>query len=98
LKLSRNPSIQTKLLPDGHVVLFSAEYDWAHTLSPLAGIAWEYCDGTASFDEIVKLVSETAGITDAAEIEKELKQLFDELTGVGLLQQTSAVDSPKVTA
>lgn len=41
------------MLPDGHVVIFSSSSDWAHTITPLAGIAWEFCDGENSVEDIV---------------------------------------------
>jgi len=44
IRPKRNPNVQTKMLPDGHVVIFSNDSDWAHTITPLAAIAWEYCD------------------------------------------------------
>lgn len=90
LKPVRNPQVQTKLLPDGHVVLFCEEHAWAHTLSPLAGIAWEYCDGELSFDEIVQQVSDTAGLQSADEIKAQLEELFDSLTTAGLLTSPAA--------
>lgn len=86
MKPIRNPSVQTKLLPDGHVVLFSQENDWAHTLTPLAGIAWEYCDGELSEDEIVKVVADAAGSSSDGEIKENLQSLFTELRESGLLQ------------
>lgn len=85
MKPLRNPIVQTKLLPDGHIVLFAKEHDWAHTLSPLAGIAWEYCDGEHSVDEIVDQVAEIAGLQSSNEIKPDMAQLFEELCGSGLL-------------
>lgn len=85
VKPTRNPNVQTKLLPDGHIVLFAQQHDWAHTLTPLGGIAWEFCDGQHSFDEIVDCVVETAGIQDSATIKTDLTKLFEELSGSGLL-------------
>ncbi len=81
----RNPNVKSKLLPDGHVVLFAQDHDWAHTLSPLGGIAWEYCDGEHSVDEIVQFVAETAGVQSSTEFKSGITQLFEELCGSGLL-------------
>ncbi|MGH9548216.1 MAG: PqqD family protein [Terriglobales bacterium] len=89
VKPVRNPDVQSKLLPDGHVVLFSQQNEWAHTLTPLAGIAWEYCDGELTIEEIVQCVSEAAGIQSVDEIRTNLTALFDELLGSGLLSSES---------
>ena len=83
-KLTRNPEVETKLLPDGHVVLFSSQNDWAHTLTPLGGIAWEFCDGENTIDQIIELVASTAEVnTDV--VSGELKTLCNELVDSGLL-------------
>jgi hypothetical protein len=83
-KLLRNPDVETKMLPDGHVVLFSPQTDWAHTLSPLGGIAWEFCDGENTVDEIIELVANTVEV-NSKEVSGELKTLCDELVESGLL-------------
>jgi hypothetical protein len=85
VKPTRNPDVQTKLLPDGHIVLFAKDHDWAHTLTPLGGIAWEFCDGQHSVDEIVEFVVETAGIQSSETLKTDLTTLFEELAGSGLL-------------
>src|SRR5262249_5228194 len=85
VKPKRNPIVQTKLLPDGHIVLFAEDHDWAHTLTPLAGIAWEYCDGESTVDDIIDQVAETAGLQSSSDIKPDLSKLFEELYGSGLL-------------
>jgi hypothetical protein len=85
VKPIRSAHVTTKLLPDGHIVLMSEQTNWAHTLSPLAGIAWEFCDGDLSFEEIVERVCETAGVTSVESIKPELTKLFSELTESGLV-------------
>ena len=49
----RNPDLQTKLLPDGHVVVFNETTLWAHILSPSGAVIWEFCDGQHSLDAIM---------------------------------------------
>ena len=87
MKPVRNRQVRTKLLPDGHIVLFCEQTDWAHTLSPLAGIAWEFCDGQNTVDEIVASVAQTAGLEASTSIREELAKLLDELLESGLLRQ-----------
>lgn len=90
MKPKRNPDIETKLLPDGHVVIFSNKSDWAHTVTPLAAIAWEFCDGEHSVDEITKCVIECAKIDGPlSQIQPEITQLLNELEQSGLLSDCS---------
>lgn len=90
----RNPDVQSKLLPDGHVVLFATDHEWAQTISPLAGIAWEFCDGCHSIDEIVEQVKTIAGLDATTSIKTEMSRLLDELLESGLLieHETEAHD------
>jgi hypothetical protein len=81
----RNPDVKAKLLPDGHVVLFSEKTDWAHTLTPLAGIAWEFCDGGHDIDEITSRVAQTAGIEAAGSVRDQINEFLDSLLAAGLL-------------
>lgn len=85
-KLCRHPSIQTTALPDGHAVLMSKDTEWAFTITPVAAIAWEFCDGTNTFEEIVahvQAVPEFEPVT--ANLSTELAPLFEELTDAGFL-------------
>lgn len=87
LRPKRNPDVQTKMLPDGHVVIFSKENDWAHTITPLAAIAWEYCDGNHSVDEIVECVR---AFTTDGDIKPAICELLNELAQGGLVSDTTA--------
>ena len=81
----RNPEIQTTLLPDGHVVLFSTKTDWAHTLNPVGAIVWEFCDGQHEAAHIVDEVVLLTGSDHAGQINGEVAALLDELTAKGLI-------------
>jgi len=81
----RNPDIVTKLLPDGHAVLFSPNNNWAHTITPLAAVAWEFCDGTNSTDDISTRVAEIAESQPDPELTDKVKTLIRELQDSGLL-------------
>ena len=86
----RNPDIQTKMLPDGHVVIFSQQSDWAHTITPLAAIAWEFCDGEHSVEEIAKEVLTYSESPDASEIQPAICALIDNFAQGGLVSDTNA--------
>ena len=92
MKPIRNSAIQSKLLPDGHVVLVSQENDWAHTLTPLAGIAWEFCDGEHSEQEIIEMVAEVSGVGTAEQIHADIQKLFAELKETGLLSDSATAE------
>jgi hypothetical protein len=90
----RNPEIRTRLLPDGHAVLFSGQSDWAHTITPLAAVAWEFCDGQNSEDEIFSKVAEIAEAGDDAELRNIVKILIRDLKDSGLLVDASSGANP----
>lgn len=50
---TRNPELQTKLLPDGHAVVFNEVTLWAHILSPSGAVIWEFCDGEHTLNAIL---------------------------------------------
>lgn len=84
----RKAGVKATVLPEGHVVLFDTTTDWAHTLNPLAAMAWELSDGEHSVpdivDEIVSLVEELP--LDSRELELQLTEFFEELTSAGFLE------------
>ncbi len=85
----RNPDVESKLLPDGHVVIFSNSSEWAHTVTPLAAIAWEFCDGEHSVDEIVKCVIEYSNLGGSdLQIQPAISELLDEFAQSGLVSFT----------
>lgn len=91
MKPKRNSNIQTKLLPDGHVVIFSNNSDWAHTITPLAAIAWEYCDGEHSVDDIVSCVLEYAGEgANGATLQPVISELLHDFEQSGLVTDISS--------
>jgi len=81
----RDDQIETTLLPDGHVVLVPKQSDWAHTLSPLGALVWEFCDGTNSVNEIVALVRTIPGIGERHSLEEEITALIAEFREDGFL-------------
>ncbi len=78
------------MLPDGHVVIFSQQSDWAHTITPLAAIAWEFCDGEHSIEEIVEQVLTYTESPSAAEIQPAITALLNDFAQGGLVSDTNA--------
>jgi len=85
VKPKRNPLIKTKVLPDGHVVLFNEANDWAHVLTPQGALLWELCDGSIELYEIFPTVGEATGRSSDGMLEQQLRQLVDELVSLDLL-------------
>lgn len=75
-KPKRNPEFNARLLPDGYVLIYSEKSSWVHTLTPLGGLVWEFCDGERTLDEIADLICSKANVPakreDIAELVKEL--------------------------
>lgn len=89
MKPKRNPDIETKMLPDGHVVIFSKKSDWAHTITPLAAIAWEFCDGEHSLEDIVSCVRDCANLNEGAansNLKPAISDLLNDFAKSGLVQ------------
>lgn len=89
MKPIRNPAVRTKVLPDGHVVLMSDESEWAHTITPVGGIAWEFCDGNNTFDEIINMVRAELPPDYAIDFRDELRSLLTQFVDAGLLLSAS---------
>ena len=90
----RSQDVETRILPDGYVVVFNKENRWAHTLTPLAAVMWEFCDGAHSLEQIVdeihklrdQLDEEHAhAIPEASDLHDAIKKTIDELSDQGLL-------------
>lgn len=84
MKPKRNDDIETRLLPDGHVVLFSKNSDWAHTITPMAAIVWEFCDGDNTPEQIAQRTREITQSSDA-ELASQIDKLLQEFEQSGLI-------------
>jgi hypothetical protein len=84
-KPKRDPDIQTSVLPDGHACLVSEKTEWAHTLTPLAALVWEFCDGNNSVDEIISELKAIPEVTIGPDFKQEVEALLEELSDGGFL-------------
>lgn len=82
LKPKRNLEFETRLLPDGYVLVYSEQSSLVHTLTPLGGLVWEFCDGESSAEEIADTISSIAKVPASQD---EVMQLVKELQVKGLL-------------
>lgn len=84
-KPKRNEQIKTSTLPDGHAVLVSKETDWAYTLTPIAALIWEFCDGTNTIDDIVSCIQAIPEFSANQCKREEVSELLAELDDGGFL-------------
>jgi hypothetical protein len=89
-KPRRSDEVDTKLLPDGYIVLYNIKTEWGHTLTPLGAVVWELCDGTLSVEEIVHHVGELTERSGDAELGAQVVKLVDEFVTLGLVHTESA--------
>jgi Coenzyme PQQ synthesis protein D (PqqD) len=84
-KPKRDKRIRTTMLEDGHVVLVYPDSNWVHTLSPLGGLVWEFCDGETTVDEIVAKISSIPGIVSRDSLSVEVAGLIRQFDEDGFL-------------
>jgi hypothetical protein len=86
--LERNARVKARLLPDGYVVLHSAEDNWVYTLTPLGGLVWEFCDGKNNIDSIANKISLMTDLSISPDQMTETFKLVAELQERGLLNSS----------
>lgn len=83
---TRNPEIKSTLMPDGYLVLLDVRTDWAHVLNPMGAIAWEFCDGAHSTDDIVNEIATIMEVDSRQNLSQQVDLLLKELRATGLVQ------------
>jgi hypothetical protein len=81
----RSPDVETKILPDGHVVLFCEKSNWAHTLTPVGALVWEFCDGENDLESIITSLGKIKELNGAVGLREETIELLQELTDAGFI-------------
>jgi hypothetical protein len=75
-KPKRRPEFEVNMLVDGSLVLFNNKTSIACTLTPLAALVWEYCDGAHTFSDIVSELRRIDEITQREGMEEEVQRLL----------------------
>jgi hypothetical protein len=88
-KLRRSDLITTKTLPDGHAVLVSKRTNWASTITPLAALAWEFCDGENTIEQIVEKIKLIPELQLQSDLTDEVSALLEDLVDAGFLEEES---------
>jgi hypothetical protein len=86
IRPTRNSSIESTVLPDGHVVLTGKSVDWAFTLTPLGGLVWAFCDGQNSAEDIATNLLSLQEVNRESISSEEIASLLKELEDAGLLE------------
>ena len=79
----RHKKIETRTIQGGQVVLRDRISNSSITLSPIAAMAWEFCDGLNTIDDIVESVGELIGNPEG--LHSKIKQLLNQLAEAGFL-------------
>lgn len=80
-KPKRSQEMESTSLPDGLVILVNKKTSWAHTLTPLGALVWEFCDGQNSVEEIVSNLKAIPEVGTRPTLDEEVAELvkqFDE--------------------
>lgn len=82
-KPKRSEEMESTSLPDGLVILVNKQTSWAHTLTPLGALVWEFCDGKNSVDEIVSNIKAIPEVGDRPTLHQEIADLVRQLDEEG---------------
>jgi len=97
-QLKRHPDVNAKILPDGYVLLHVKYINWVYTLTPLAGLVWEFCDGLNTVEEVVHRISEMKEVIADPQLPGQVAEFMAELEKAGLLIDKDITDIPALTA
>jgi hypothetical protein len=89
----RSNELETTSLPDGFAIIVNQKTSWAHTLSPLAALIWEFCDGQSSVDEIVASLQAIPEIGEKPSLKIEVEELIHQLGEDGFLVDDSDISA-----
>lgn len=74
-------------MPDGFVVLVNKKTSWAHTLTPLGALVWEFCDGENSLDEIISSIKAIPEVGERNSLNEEVSALIRQFEEEGFLSE-----------
>ncbi len=97
-RLIRRQDVHAKILPDGYVLLQDKETNWVYTLTPLAGMVWEFCDGNNLLEDVVGHIREIKEVGGEPGLEENLTELVADMEQAGLLvgcERTMAITQEK---
>lgn len=83
IRPKRDSEVEVNTLPDGHIVIFNPHTNLACTLTPVAALVWEFCDGSNTVDEIFQHLSSIDDIPPTPVL--KIQELVEELINSGLV-------------
>lgn len=78
--------MESTSLPDGMVILVNKKTSWAHTLTPLGALVWEFCDGDNSVEEIVASIKSIPEVGERSALDQEVNELVQQLDNEGFFE------------
>lgn len=78
--------MESTSLPDGMVILVNKKTSWAHTLTPLGALVWEFCDGDNSVEEIVANIKSIPEVGNRVTLDQEVSELVQQLDNEGFFE------------
>jgi hypothetical protein len=91
-RLQGRSEIETYILPDGSCLLFDPVLRQGHVLDATGALAWDYCDGTVSGDEIVDEIA--ALVPESLTLRNEAISALEEFARRGLLVSSAPAERP----
>jgi hypothetical protein len=85
-KPKRSNDMESTSLPDGMVILVNKKTSWAHTLTPLGALVWEFCDGDNSVEEIVASIKSIPEVGERSALDQEVNELVQQLDNEGFFE------------
>ncbi|HEY9732136.1 MAG TPA: PqqD family protein [Drouetiella sp.] len=85
-KPKRSSEMESTSLPDGMVILVNKKTSWAHTLTPLGALVWEFCDGDNSVEEIVANIKSIPEVGNRVTLDQEVSELVQQLDNEGFFE------------
>lgn len=85
-KPKRSNEMESTSLPDGMIILVNKKTSWAHTLTPLGALVWEFCDGENSVEEIVANIQSIPEIGERPTLGQEINELVQQLDNEGFFE------------
>ncbi len=90
--LQRRLEIETYVLPDGSCLLFDPVRRQGHALEATGALAWDYCDGTLSGDEIADEIA--ALVPESLTLRGEAVSALEVFAQRGLLVGSADAEFP----
>jgi hypothetical protein len=77
------PDVETHVLPDGSCLIFDPTTLEGHALDLVGALVWDYCDGTATRDDIARAIADL--VPRDSDLYDRVMEILEELARQRLL-------------